>query len=688
MSTMLKTTKQLFKKAALFLVLLMAMEGAQAQQDQVIKDLVESLSENLPEDYDFSDLVDRLAYFRKNPIDLNNTSPEVLKSLVFLSPLQISNFFTHLKINGKLLDVLELQSINEFDLPVIEKLLPFITLNAPGVLQNVSFKNLISKGNNDLIVKYAQILETQKGFTDLPGSRYLGGPEKLLGKYRYTYSDLLSASLLFKKDAGEYLFAGNNKKSFDFMSFHIAFNHIGRIKKLILGDYNLQFGQGLTLWTGFGFGKGPDVTSVAKKDIGLKPYTSSNESAFLRGASATLKILDHLDFTPFISLRNLDASLSKSTDGEQTLVNLSISGLHRTATEIKNKKSQQQLVYGAALQYISNNLSVGVVTYQSSYNHNFVTGAQAYNRYSFIGEKLINTGLHYNYTYNNIYFYGEAASSFDGGQAFVNGAMASISKILSVVLVHRWYGVSYHGFFSQSIGENTEASNERGFYTGFNLMPNKHWSMALYTDFFKFPWLKYRINAPSAGYEILAQLSYTPTKTFKGIARFKTKLSAQNPDNKDAVSLLDNVNKENYRLKADWQLSRKLGFQSCLEAVQYKKGSVSAEIGYLIYQDIDYTLLKTKLSANLRLAWFNTPSYNSRVYAYEDDVLYGFSFGMYNGRGCRSYLNLRYRLGKQLNFWTRYAIFIYQNTTTVGSGLDQIMGNKKSEIKVQLRYEF
>jgi hypothetical protein len=672
-----------------FLALLLSLTpfASFAQEEQEVKNLVESLAENLPDDFDLTDLTEQLSYYRKHPINLNKTDPGTLKNLVFLSALQISNLFSHLKTNGKLLDLLELQSIDDFDVNTIEKLTPFVTLIVPTPYDKVTLKSLLTKGNSDLILRVGQTIEQQKGFENLPGSRYLGSPEKLLGKYRYNFRNLFSASLVFKKDAGEYLFAGNNKSSFDFISANISIANLGKIKKIILGDYSLQFGQGLTLWSGFGYGKGPDVTSVAKKDVGLKAYTSSNEASYFRGFSATIELIKNIEFTPFLSYRKLDASLDTNPSEESTLVNLSISGLHRTATEIKNKKSQGQMVYGAALQYVSDNLNVGLVAYESRYKHIFVTGNLSYNKNNFTGNLLRNAGVHYNYTFKNIYFYGETASSLDKGLSTANGAMASLSRKLSAVVVHRYYGETYHGFFSQGLGENSEAANEQGFYAGLNLVPNKHWSFSIYSDYFQFPGLKYRIDAPSNGYEILGQLNYTPTKTFKGIFRIKTKVKAQNPDDELSENILDDIHKENYRLGIDWRLNKKFSFQNRIEAVSYKKGTMNTEIGYMIYQDVNYKPLSSKVSGNIRFAYFNT-SYNSRVYAYEDDVLYGFSFGLYNGKGYRTYVNLKYSFLKSLNIWTRYAISWYPGETTVGSRLDQISGNKKSEIKIQMRYEF
>ncbi|MCZ4243695.1 helix-hairpin-helix domain-containing protein [Pedobacter punctiformis] len=654
------------------------------EQTIVIRDIIESVAENLPDDYDLSELTEVLSRLSKHPLNLNKTSPEELKVFIFLSPLQINNFFNYVKENGNLIDVLELQTIDGFDPKTVENLLPFITLNGNGEYEKLSFKNLIQLGEHDLITRFARTIEKQKGFTDLPGNQYLGSPERFQMRYRYNYGTIASAAITLEKDAGEKFI----DKPVDFLSGGIALFKLGHIKKVVLGDYALQFGQGLTLWSGFSFGKVPDVTSIAKKDLGLKPYTSSNEYSFFRGVSATINVCQNIDVTPFVSFRKLDVSQDFDVNGNLVQSTINQTGLHRTPTEIANKNALNQQVYGAAIQYNKNELSIGLIAYQSKYSNNFITQNAVYDRFSFTGNTLTNIGLHYNYTYKNFYFFGEAGKSLNSGLAYINGALVSLSSIVSAAVVYRNYQKQYHNFFNQSMAESSDANNEKGFYAGLNVTPNKHWAFSVYGDYFQFPWLKYRVDAPSKGYEILGQLIYTPTKTFKVLARFKTENKQQNTDVEVPINFLDDVKRESYRLEINWKLNKKFSFQHHAEVSQYKKGDAGKEFGYLIYQDVNYVPMFSKFSGNLRIAYFNTPGYNSRIYAYEDDVLYSFAFGMYSGKGYRTYLNLKYRLAKKINIWLRYAMFIYKDAETTGTYLDEIKGNKKSEIKVQMRYQF
>ncbi|WP_316822687.1 outer membrane beta-barrel protein [Pedobacter gandavensis] len=668
------------------LLLNSAISLAVAQEAEQVIELTERLAENGKEEEDLSAFEEQLDFFRKHPINLNHTQAEELKKLSFLTPLQINSFFQHLKVNGSLLDLLELQSITGFDPETISKLLPFVSLEPIGPHSRLKFKDLFRQAEQQLLFRYGRTLEQQKGFKDLPDSRYMGSPDKLFLSYKYLYPKIGAISILMKKDAGETI--GTKPVAIDFVSGNIALYNYKYIQKLVIGDYTLQFGQGLSLWSGFSLGKGPDVTSVASKDVGLKPYTSSNESTFFRGIASTIQLSKKFSISPFYSNRNLDASLNIGDDGVLRLSSISESGLHRTAAEIRNRKRLSQTLFGGTLQYQNHSLNTGFSSYQSRFSHPFKQDSGSYKEYNFEGEKLNNFSFHYQTSFQDIYFYGELAKSQPGGWAGLQGAMASLSKTIAIVLLYRKYDKDHHSFFSQAIGENTETSNEKGIYLGLNYLPGPHWKFALYFDYFKFPEKKYRVDSASSGYEALLQLAYTPTKQFKLGIRFKTERKQQNSTAGSTITALALIQKTNFRLEANWKFHRKLNSQQRLEFIHYQKGAQLKEFGFLIYQDLKYSPMQSKISGNIRLAYFRTASYASRIYAYEADVLYASGSGGYYGHGIRSFLNLRYRLLKKLEVWSRYAIYYYPDQKLISSGLDEITGNKKSELKLLIRYQF
>ncbi len=660
---------------------------AQDDDSDIIEKILDILSPDLGDEQDYSDIAERLNYYRKHPIDLNNATKDQLQELIFLSPIQINEILSHSLENGPFINVYELQSIRSLDIESVNLLINFVKVTLPTSFQDLTFKKLVQKADHDIMVRIGKILERQAGFSTLANSKeanYQGSAWRVLTRYRYNFSNSLAASLNMEKDAGEQFFDSSKNKGFDFYSGNISIRGSGVVKKLLIGDYALQFGQGLVMWSGSGFGKGSGISTIAKQDFGLKPYSSVNESMFLRGASGTFKFRK-LFFTPFFSKKNLDAS---TTDQGKEISTISFSGLHRTKSEIENKSRLSSTIYGAHIQFNSKRLNIGFTSYQTQFSLPFSIGKSLYEQYDFRGNLLTNLGINYDYNYKNTYFFGEMAHSKNGGSAFINGIMSSLSPRVSLVLMHRRYAKNYHSFFNQSVSEASNPVNESGFYSALSLKFDSKWDLFTYSDFFRFPWLKFRVNAPSSGYEIFAQINYKMNKKLNLNTRFKQQVREENSEGIITHSGLETVDKQNYRIEIIYGINDRFSFRNRVEMVRYQKGNSKFELGFLNYQDIIYKPMSSRLSGNVRFGIFDTESFNSRIYAYENDVLYAYSVPAYQGKGVRFYVNARYTLIRGFDLWLRYSLTSYYDQITVGSGGDQINGNKRSDIRMQIRYQF
>jgi hypothetical protein len=69
-------------------------------------------------------------------------------------------------------------------------------------------------------------------------------------------------------------------------------------------------------------------------------------------------------------------------------------------------------------------------------------------------------------------------------------------------------------------------------------------------------------------------------------------------------------------------------------------------------------------------------------------VLYFFAIPAYANRGTRTYLTARYKVSKSIDVWLRYGQWFYNNVEIIGSGLNEIMGNTKSEVRALLVLRF
>ena len=144
----------------------------------------------------------------------------------------------------------------------------------------------------------------------------------------------------------------------------------------------------------------------------------------------------------------------------------------------------------------------------------------------------------------------------------------------------------------------------------------------------------------------------------------------------------------NYRYNISYKVSESFTLRNRVELIGFQRGISDKEYGYLVYQDILYKPLSSNLSFSFRYALFETDSYDARIYAYENDVLYYFSIPAYYRTGTRTYLTVKYRVRKGIDIWLRWAQWHLNNTDEIGSGNETIHGNTKSDIRAQVRIKF
>jgi hypothetical protein len=112
------------------------------------------------------------------------------------------------------------------------------------------------------------------------------------------------------------------------------------------------------------------------------------------------------------------------------------------------------------------------------------------------------------------------------------------------------------------------------------------------------------------------------------------------------------------------------------------------ELGYMVLHDIVYQPLSKPVSFSFRYALFDTDGFNTRIYAYENDVLYSFSIPAYSEKGSRTYLTVKYNLTRKIDLWFRYAQFFYANRNSTGTGLTEVEGPIRSDFRIQARISF
>jgi hypothetical protein len=643
---------------------------------------LENVAENNNDDPKDDNLLQQLDYFRKHPINLNTAAVEELQSLKIITDLQINNFIRYRIIFGSLINIYELQAVPTWDISTIKKILPYVFAGS-----TVSIKErLLSRfhgGDQSLLFRITRVLEKPNGYDTSLSNHYLGDRNHLLFRYRYQYKDLLYFGLTGDKDAGEQFFKGSQSKGFDFYSFHFFVRRLGIIKSFALGDYTVNLGQGLIQWQSLAFGKSSEVMSIKRQAPVLVPYRSAGEFYFNRGVAITLQ-RKNIEATTFASYKKISGNIVNDTI--ERFTSLLASGYYRTPSEIADKNRIALTSFGGNINYQTSSFKIGVNTVAHHFNIPFQKADEPYNLYAISGKEVFNSSIDYSYTFKNIHLFGEAAIDKNFHKAFVNGMLMSVDPKVDLSILYRNIARHYQSLFGNACTENTTPVNEKGIYSGIAIRPTQGWQLNAYADFFKFPWIKYLVNAPTRGDDYLVQLSYQPNKQFGMYVRYKNKNKPVDSSGNGVIYYPQDQVKQNLRVHLSQQLLSSFSINSRFELLWLNHGSKRAEQGFLSYAEGDYEW--KKLSANLRLQYFETNGYNSRIYVYESDVLYSFSIPAFYDKGFRYYLSLHYEITGKLQVWLKCAQTIYNNKSVIGSGLDEIGGNSRSELKIQIRYSF
>jgi hypothetical protein len=635
------------------------------------------------DDVNYEELQETIAQMLLHPIDINRASEEELRFLSILNEEQVQSFLSYRHQQGSLLSVYELQTIPGFDLAVIYKILPFVKVYDHYDIKNI-FSRILHEKNNYFITRYERTLESQRGFRDTSDNRYAGSADKLYMRFRVSRPHDFSIGFSTEKDPGEkFFFSPKNKHfGFDFWSGHIQMQNKGKVVNLILGDYQCQFGQGLILGGAFGTGKGAEtIMSVRRNNIGFVPYTSSNESIFNRGIAVTGKLSKHISLSALYSSLHQDASLTFDSTSISAR-SIQASGLHRTTREIANQNKMHEVQCGGILSLRKRNLETGIIYHKVVYDASLERLPTVYNQFDFHGTSVQNIGAFVNYSFANFTFFSEMAHTIDEGTALVAGTIGSLGRNFDVSLLYRNYARNFHSFNANAFAENSSPQNERGIYWGWKYRITRQYSIASYIDVFRFPWLRFRSYSPSNGHEYLLRFNYQPSKNILMFAQFRQEQKQRNTSSDEHLYTTFDASKRNYVLCADYSISENFRMKTRVQYSTFTSDTKTSD-GFAVTQDISVSYRRWKYTA--RYALFHSDDFDNRQYVFENDVWLAYSLPAYYGTGVRNFLLIEYKLNKHLTLWARWASTRYSHQENIGSGGDQITGNRRNDVKFQVR---
>ncbi|MEE1323886.1 MAG: hypothetical protein UHE91_08675 [Bacteroidales bacterium] len=609
------------------------------------------------------ELIEFLYSLKTNPLNLNSAKESELQ-LLGLDDFQIFSLHHYISETGELKSIHELSVINGFTPQLIEEILPFVCVKPMRYQPSLSLDSVFTKGKHELRTQYKQILEKSKGYLRQDGKGYQGMPFSSQLRYNFSYFDRLEFSFVADKDAGE-------PSLIDYYSAQLTLRNISFVQQLTLGDYRLNFGEGLAIGQGFSLSYLNNDAILKNRNFGIKPHRSSTEYGYNRGIAANLKLWN-TDLFLFASIDKIDYSGSILT-----------TGLHRTESEITKKDSNLARMFGSHLNYEYKGLQLGTTfiyyDYQDSIKHN----SSQYQQYYFSGKQNSILSVNASYLYKRLRFFAEGAMSQNKAKAFLCGAQINLAYKTLLSFSLRNYDKDYQSFYANSIGVQTKIANEQGFNINFSHRLNSNLSYYLAADFFRFPFQTYISQEGAKGMKIRGEINYNPNE--KTLLRLTYKFNNREEDVKqDDTEILHYNILQQIQLYLQTQLTENFYLHSRTGYSHTHTFSSNKDNGYYFLVEGIYKHKNFPLQLNLRYAYFDTKNYDNRFSVYEYNLPMNYSVASLYDVGHRGYLFFKINLTKKIDLSLRYAATLFTEKEEISSGNDQIPHSHKQEVGFQI----
>ena len=654
---------------------------------------------NLGEEAD-ARLIEQLTDRARNPLNLNTASANVLAELPLLTALMARRIAETRTQDGAFASWEDVAARTRLPALTLAQLKPYVYIGAVGERpRNWSAQALRQNLRGQFIQRVTRRLDLGRGYnSDSTRTTYRGSPERIYTRLAVEANDRLHMNLTLDKDPGESFEwrPSSATYGFDHVAGHVAIHQLGRVERLIVGDFAASFGQGVTLWQGFSFGKSRSpVRALIRQGRGLDGYGSTEENRFFRGAAASVRLHPAVQLSGFASRRRLDARiddapllLSEKTD-RAFILSLAESGLHRTQTELEQKDAALEETVGGNLSYETNQLSVGAVGYWTRYAPARTRGTRPSDRFDPTGRSWHAVGVHGNALWDGLQLFGEVTRVANGAVGGLGGIQIDASRWAEALLLGRHYPARFSNPHGRAFGERSGATqNETGLYAGLSVHLHPEFSLSAYFDQYRFPWLRFGVSRPTAGYEARVIAEHAPYAWLSHYVQFRTETKEQAAVTQTVESRVVEAvrpeTRQSWRWHGRFTFSDQLHFRTRVEAVRYRTPT-EAQHGVMLYQGIRWTP-RPRVRFDGRIALFETSGFGARIYAYEHNVLYAFSIPVFSGRGQRSYLKARYAPVDRLTIEAKYAVSRFQDVDSVGSGLEEVAGNRRRDLSIQVRW--
>ncbi|MHC1733478.1 MAG: hypothetical protein AB9888_15795 [Bacteroidales bacterium] len=610
----------------------------------------------LSDEADLTSLLEDLAGLRELPVNVNSGDEKEIARLFFLTEFQVLVLADHVRKNGNVQTIYELALLPAFDRSTVMMMVPYISLKP-------------SVENAGRI--YGRTQMTVTATTRFGASEDGNDGIRSLLKLKHDQGRF-SFGITAENDPGE-KFTFKKTPGFDFLSGYLDLGGRGIVKSVILGDYKLRLGEGLAFnsiqWIGSGLSAPSFISGRSSASI----YTSTEENNFFRGISLVLGNRNY-SAVVFSSLNRLDARLVFNEDSLATGVsNLVKGGLHTTESQLNARNSLTEAVTGLHLTAGSEKVRGGLTSAATFFSLPFIPDkTRPENLHDFEGDRLLNLAADFRAGTGPLLLFAETGLSIPGSWAAIAGLRAKPSARVTFNLLARCFSPDYHAFHYGAYKAGSGSGNETGLAASLHLEAARHLFITAGVDQYRIPAPRYRSAAPSYGSRIEIKGEFLPRDDLS--LRLSYTSSAREYDIPSETGMASSVTHIRHQAGFVFDFEPATGFRLTTRI----SGSFifpSQEKGYLLCQDLTHSFDRIPLRIWFRYALCSTGGWDSRLYAWENDLLSSFSVPALYSEMTRSFIMLSWKPTGTLEARLKYSF------TDSEKGLRQ-------EVKCQMRINF
>lgn len=638
--------------------------------------------DDAPVDAEAEERLEELAAARPN---LNTVGRDVLLALPFLTVAQTDSILAYRERYGRFWSLGELMYVGGLDYAARRWLGVFLSVAPPSAARPTLREALLS-GQHELTVRADVPLYRRAGYrtqTSASGGvqekAYVGAPWANVVRYRYRQGTAMRYGLTLEKDAGE-AFGRKGNYPYDYVSGYVQVGSAEGRWRVLLGDYNVSWGQGLALSGALWTSRLSVLDAPMRAAMPFSPHTSAEENRFFRGAAGLVE-LGKFVVSAFVSYHRLDANV----EGD-TVRTLLTTGYHRTVAERDRKDAVGSAAAGGRVAWRHGALRLGLGAVYTHYAKPIAPKPRYYNQYYLRGSDATALSATWRYVSRRWSVQGEAAADKSFHLALSQTLTFTPLDELGLTLQHRNFSPRYVSPYGRTLQAASRVANEHGLLLGLRYGGLRRLELRGYADYARLPEATYRAHGATNRWEAFAQLVWLPKRGTSLALRYRMRAVQRDVTGYDG--LMEYATTHRLRLRGDWApASGRLALHAQLDATMAARQTAKTDYGW-------GAALRTTWKPNQRLGvalyanYFRTDSYAAAVYAYEPRLVYSYAMPALFGHGCRGVALVNWRVVGRLDLSVRGGLTHYFDRDAISSGTERINSSSKGDLSFQLRWRF